>query len=278
VENILRKQGINTSNKKQSLPTLKRQNAMKKQINSSGKPENIQFESVENILRKQGINTSSSRQTVPTLKRQNAMKRTNAGPASAPAAAAASSENIVNPLEASATYALGLAAPSARVTHTARNEPPEGKYDSFMHDDDTPMGATPPPPINGKITITWNGKQETINIKEMNNCDQVTQYLKNNPTTAVIYRMSSAEIAKAKRVEGEGVWFAVICYIDNNGKQINQPITMNDISNTDLYDIIRNKKVVFFTDSLTMQGGKRAKKRSTKKNKRSTRRNRTHRK
>ena len=231
--------------------------------NSVANPENIQV----NLNGNRSQNNTLNRSFVPLLQRQNAMKRTNAGPASAPVRSIVQNENV-GPLAASAAYALGLGNPQPVRQNSSVSVPSKGLNSR----------AIPPPPTNGKITITWKGKQETINIKEMNNCDQVTQYLKNNPTTAVIYRMSSAEIEKAKRVEGEGVWFAVICYIDNNGKQINQPITMNDISNTDLYDIIRNKKVVFFTDSLTMQGGKRAKKRPTKKNKRSTHRNRTYRK
>jgi hypothetical protein len=117
-----------------------------------------------------------------------------------------------------------------------------------------------------------------LTMNENKDCNEITQYLDTNKTSAFIYKMNKAEVEKATKNKGKDEWIAVICYLASDGKQVNMPITKTTLLRTDLYDVLRikNKQITTITSS-TMNGGKN-RNRSVKKNKRSTRRNRKYRK
>jgi len=127
-------------------------------------------------------------------------------------------------------------------------------------------------------TILWKGSYMDLTMNENKDCNEITQYLDTNKTSAFIYKMNKAEVEKATKNKGKDEWIAVICYLASDGKQVNMPITKTTLLRTDLYDVLRrkNKQITTITSS-TMNGGKN-RNRSVKKNKRSTRRNRKYRK
>ena len=127
-------------------------------------------------------------------------------------------------------------------------------------------------------TIIWKGSYMDLTINENKDCNEITQYLDANKTSAFIYKMNTAEVEKATKNKGKEEWIAVVCYLASDGKQVNMPITKTTLLRTDLYDVLqrKNKQITTITSS-TMRGGKN-RTRSVKNNKRSTRRNRRYRK
>ena len=276
MENILRKQGIGKNNnvKAPLLPQLKRQNTMK--------PINV--------------GPASASAAIPAL-----VQNKNVGPLAA-SAAYALGLNDSQPVRQNASVTEPRKGLNNNTRKMARNKAteqmqnvlakakanqakqqpvkPENVKPEFKPNATRKASATKVNITNSTInaTIIWKGSYMDLTMNENKDCNEITQYLDANKTSAFIYKMNKAEVEKATKNKGKEEWIAVVCYLASDGKQVNMPITKTTLLRTDLYDVLqrKNKQITTITSS-TMRGGKN-RTRSVKNNKRSTRRNRRYRK
>lgn len=292
---------------------------LRMQVNRNSNLSNVQktakknaYKSIFNdpkILQQSTIISSSANKTIkreqkktstlfgnPPLERQSALKK----PLSVINEGNNSAVNIGNVKvnvgnRRNSNTAVAVAAAPAQKRNAFGSQQVAVDEEEVKVDDSAPVAApvTAPAPVakqtkqtksnvKGDVidaTIIWKGEYIDLIIYENKECNQITQYLKLNPDTAVIYKMIPAEIEKAKKINEKGDWIAVLCYM-KDGRQVNKPITKK-MFETDLYnDVIKqdNKDIQKIISIELVAGGKRRYRAVTKKNKRRSKRRHTYRK
>lgn len=97
------------------------------------------------------------------------------------------------------------------------------------------------------VTIWWKGVLRLFTIKEDIECAKISEYLKANPNDVFIYKMNEKEEAKAKTNENLNKnrnYIAIVCYLDKDGKQINDPKTIDMLSRPGFYSWMRSGMMV----------------------------------